>query len=56
MQLYEYNAFELSELLGSKVSPELIREIKQEVMGFDGVRGVFDIILHNYGPDAGKGC
>ncbi len=47
----EMLASPVNELLGSKVSPELIREIKQEVMGFDGVRGVFDIILHNYGPD-----
>lgn len=41
----------VNELLGSRVSPELVREIKQEVMAVDGVRGVFDIILHNYGPD-----
>ena len=47
----EMLASPVNELLGAKVSPELVREIKQEIMGFDGVRGVYDIILHNYGPD-----
>ena len=47
----EMLASPVNELLGARVSPDLIREIKQEVMGVDGVRGVFDIILHNYGPD-----
>ncbi len=41
----------VNELLGAKVSPELISQIKREVAGFEGVRGVFDIIVHNYGPD-----
>ena len=47
----EMLASPVNELLGARVSPDLIKEIKQEVMGVDGVRGVFDIILHNYGPD-----
>ena len=47
----EMLASPINELLGARVSPELIKEIKQEVMGFEGVRGVYDIILHNYGPD-----
>lgn len=47
----EMLASPVGELLGARVSPELIHEIKQEIMSFDGVRGVFDIILHNYGPD-----
>ena len=38
-------------LLGAKISPELLSQIKKEVNGFDGVHGVFDIIVHNYGPD-----
>ena len=41
----------INELLGAKVSPQLISQIKREVADFDGVRGVFDIIVHNYGPD-----
>ena len=47
----EMLASPVNELLGAKVSHELIREIRQEIMGLDGVRGVYDIILHNYGPD-----
>ena len=47
----EMLASPVNELLGARVSPELIREIKQEIMAVEGVRGVFDIILHNYGPE-----
>ncbi len=41
----------VNELLGARVSTDLVREIKQEVMALEGVHGVYDIILHNYGPD-----
>lgn len=41
----------INELLGSRVSPELISQIKKEVSSFEEVHGVYDIILHNYGPD-----
>ena len=47
----EMIASPINELLGSRISPELVHDIKQEVMAFDGVHGVFDIILHNYGPN-----
>ena len=47
----EMLASPVNELLGAKVSPELISQIKKEVAAHDGVHGVFDIILHNYGPD-----
>ena len=47
----EMLASPVNELLGARVSPDLVKEIKQEVMGVEGVRGVYDIILHNYGPD-----
>ena len=47
----EMLASPVNELLGARVSPELIKEIKREIMEVDGVRGVFDIILHNYGPE-----
>ena len=46
----EMLASPVNELLGARVSQELIHNIKQEVMAFDDVHGVFDIILHNYGP------
>ena len=41
----------INELLGSRISNEYIQEIKDEVMTFKGVHGVFDLILHTYGPD-----
>lgn len=47
----EMLASPVNELLGARVSPELVKEIKQEVGSFDGVHGVFDIILNNYGPE-----
>ena len=47
----EMLASPVNELLGARVSAELVRDIKHEVMAFDGVHGVYDIILHNYGPD-----
>lgn len=47
----EMLASPVNELLGARISPELVRDIKQEVGALDGVHGVFDIILHNYGPN-----
>lgn len=47
----EMLASPVNELLGSRISPELLKDIKREVLEFEGVHGVFDIILHNYGPD-----
>ena len=42
---------EILELLGARVPAELTRQIKEEVSAFEGVHGVFDLILHNYGPE-----
>ncbi len=47
----EMLASPVNELLGARISQELVHDIKQEVGAFDGVHGVFDIILHNYGPN-----
>ena len=47
----EMLASPVNELLGARVSEELVHDIKQEVMAFEGVHGVYDIILHNYGPE-----
>lgn len=47
----EMLASPLNELLGSRISPIFISEIKKEVLEFEDVHGVYDIILHNYGPD-----
>ena len=48
---FEMLASPVNELLGARVSQELVHDIRQEVMDFEGVHGVFDIILHNYGPN-----
>ena len=47
----EMLASPVNELLGAKISPELLSEIKREVGEHEEVHGVFDIIVHNYGPD-----
>ena len=51
----EMLASPINQLLGAQVSPELIREIKSEVSEIEGVQGVFDIILHGYGPNVSIG-
>ncbi|MBQ7718769.1 MAG: cation transporter [Clostridia bacterium] len=40
----------LSSIIGSRADGDLVKDIKERVMQFDGVRGVYDISLHNYGP------
>lgn len=37
-------------LLGSAPSDELTQEIAEKVLGYDGVDGIHDLIIHNYGP------
>lgn len=41
----------VNDLLGTSIPAELANQIKQEVSEIEGVHGVFDLILHNYGPD-----
>ena len=47
----EMLASPINELLGKSISAELTSQIKREVSEFEGVHGVYDLILHNYGPD-----
>jgi cation diffusion facilitator family transporter len=47
----EMLASPVNELLGKSISAELTNQIKREVSEFEGVHGVYDLILHNYGPD-----
>ena len=47
----EMLASPVNELLGVSIPAELTSEIKKEVSAFEGVHGVYDQILHNYGPD-----
>ena len=47
----EMLASPVNELLGARIPAELTKQIKEEVSAFEGVHGVFDLILHNYGPE-----
>ncbi len=47
----EMLASPVNELLGTSISADFARQIQKEVSDFEGVHGVFDLILHNYGPD-----
>ena len=47
----EMLASPVNELLGTSIPAELTSQIKQEVNDFEGVHGVYDLILHNYGHD-----
>ena len=39
-----------SRLLGNEPTPERVREIADFVQSFDGVLGVHDLMIHDYGP------
>lgn len=47
----EMLASPLGELLGTRISPEFAQQIKDKALSFDGVYGVYDIIVNNYGPN-----
>ncbi|MCR4587458.1 MAG: cation diffusion facilitator family transporter, partial [Lachnospiraceae bacterium] len=45
----------ISKVLGERAEPELILAIKQTTRSFPEVMGAYDLVLHNYGPDAFNG-
>ena len=45
----------ISQILGEKNDPDLVKSIKHTVTGFPQVQGAYDLVLHNYGPDAWNG-
>ena len=45
----------ISQILGEKNDPELAGSIKQTVISFPEVRGAYDLVLNNYGPDTWNG-
>ena len=45
----------MSQILGERNDPELVRSIKETVVGFPDVQGAYDLVLNNYGPDAWNG-
>lgn len=40
----------LTPLIGEAIDPAVYREINEFVLGYDGVVGTHDLIVHNYGP------
>lgn len=40
----------ISPLLGQAPEPEFVQQIQDIVMSYDGVIGIHDLIVHNYGP------
>ena len=47
----EMLASPVNELLGTSISADFAKQIQKEVSDYEGVHGVYDLILHNYGPD-----
>ena len=45
----------LSKILGERVDAQLARDIKKTIMEFPEVNGVYDLVMHNYGPDSFNG-
>ena len=40
----------VSPLLGEAPDPDLVNNIEKQTMNFDGVLGIHDLVVHNYGP------
>lgn len=40
----------VSPLLGQAPDPEFVRTVREKVLSYDGVIGVHDLMVHNYGP------
>lgn len=40
----------LDEILGKPPEQQLINDINDTILSFDGFRGIHDLIVHNYGP------
>ena len=45
----------ISQILGERNDTELVKGIKETVMGFPDVQGAYDLVLNNYGPDTWNG-
>ena len=46
---YEMLLSPINELLGSHISRDFVNDLKKEVLSFEPVMGVYDIIMNNYG-------
>lgn len=40
----------MNELLGSPASPETVSELEKEILSYDGIIGIHDLMVHDYGP------
>lgn len=45
----------ISKILGERNDPELAKNIKKTIVSFPGVRGAYDLVLYNHGPEAWRG-
>ena len=45
----------LSKILGERVDAQLARDLKHTISEYDEVNGVYDLVMHNYGPDSYNG-
>ena len=45
----------LSKILGERVDIDLARDIKATISAFPEVNGVYDLVMHNYGPNSYNG-
>ena len=51
----EMLASPINQLLGAQAPPDLVHQIKADITAMDQVQGVYDIILHGYGPNLSIG-
>ncbi len=45
----------ISEILGQRVDPEIVRAVQKTVEEFPEVHGVYDMVFHDYGPNRMNG-
>ena len=45
----------LSKILGERADETLAREIRETVCAYPEIKGAYDLVLHNYGPDSHNG-
>jgi len=45
----------VDDILGKRADPETVRNIKRLIVEEPGVRGAYDLVLNNYGPDRNYG-
>ena len=41
----------VNEMIGTRADPELITKLKAKIQSYEWVLGVYDMMLHNYGPN-----